>query len=200
MDLFSNKEEVNPALQDAELSYFPQFLSRITADDFYKSLMQDLNWKQYNIRIFGKEIPQPRLTAFYGEITTPYTYSNLTLNPLKLTTDLEEIKNRIECKTGMNFTHCLANLYRDGNDSMGWHADDERELGKKPVIASVSFGGIRKFQLKHKVKSHLKYELDLEHGSLLIMKGTTQEYWKHQIPKTKKEVAPRINLTFRRIL
>ncbi len=193
-------KRIIPDLQDADLSYFPKYFPPIVADRYYEFLLEDLDWRQYDIKIFGKKIPQPRLTALYAEGKNSYTYSNLTLFPNSFTPELAEIKSEIENTTGFSFTHCLANLYREGNDSMGWHADDERELGQEPVIASLSFGAVRKFQMKHKLNSNIKYEVNLEHGSLLLMKGKTQEYWKHQIPKTKTEVSPRINLTFRRIL
>jgi len=198
MELFDNNEErLSIDLQDSNISYVPHFLSSEVANSAFDILLDELEWRQHTIKMFGKSLPQPRQTALYGINDQSYTYSNLTLNPLNFTSKLLEIHQKLKELTKINFTHCLANLYRDGNDSMGWHADDEKELGENPVIASVSLGVARRFQLKHKHDSNLKYQLDLEHGSLLLMKGTTQHFWKHQLPKTKKPISPRINLTFR---
>lgn len=195
----SNHKHSEITLTDANLEYFPNFLNDELADFYLESLLNSLQWEQYSIKIFGKTIPQPRLTALYALNSQPYSYSGLKLDPLPFSNELHTLYAEIVKLTGYTFTHCLANLYRDGNDSMGWHADDEKELGKNPIIASVSIGAVRKFQLKHKSKPNLKYEIPLEHGSLLIMKGGTQEFWKHQLPKTKKSFKPRINLTFRTI-
>lgn len=186
-------------LPDANLEYYPDFLNSKTANSYYELLKNTLQWEQYSIKLFGKEIPQPRLTALYSLNSQVYSYSGLKLSPKPFTKELKKLNSLLFGLIGQEFTHCLANLYRDGNDSMGWHADDEKELGKNPIIASLSLGAVRNFQLKHKTKSGLKYALALEHGSLLIMKGTTQEFWKHQLPKTKKAIGSRINLTFRTI-
>lgn len=187
------------SLPDAELDYFPNFLNKEQADLLLEKLLKEVPWQQQNIKLFGKEIPQPRLTAFYAEQGISYTYSGLQLKPNSFSTELWELKQKTEELSGFDFNTCLANLYRHGNDSMGWHADDEKVLGKNPVIASISLGGIRRFQFKHKTNKDLKESIELQHGSLLIMKGSMQHFWKHQLPKTKKEVAPRINLTFRKI-
>ncbi len=201
MELFKNNEDrLDLNLPDGNISYLPHFLKLDFANSAFDIFLDDLEWRQHYIKIFGKLLPQPRLTALYGINDQSYTYSNLTLKPLKFTPILLEINQKLKKLTKINFTHCLANLYRDGNDSMGWHADDEKELGENPVIASVSIGAARRFQLKHRSNSNLKYQLDLEHGSLLLMMGTTQHFWKHQLPKTKKTVSPRINLTFRTLL
>ncbi len=187
------------SLPDAELEYFPNFLNKEKADLLLEKLLKEVHWQQQNIKLFGKEIPQPRLTAFYAEQGISYTYSGLQLKPKNFSTELWELKQKTQELSGYDFNTCLANLYRRGNDSMGWHADDEKVLGKNPVIASISLGGIRRFQFKHKTNKDLKESIELQHGSLLIMKGSMQHFWKHQLPKTKKEVAPRINLTFRKI-
>lgn len=187
------------SLPDAELEYFPNFLNKEKADLLLEKLLKEVPWQQQNIKLFGKEIPQPRLTAFYAEQGISYTYSGLQLKPNSFSTELWELKQKTQELSGFDFNTCLANLYRHGNDSMGWHADDEKVLGKNPVIASISLGGIRRFQFKHKTNKDLKENIELQHGSLLIMKGSMQHFWKHQLPKTKKEVAPRINLTFRKI-
>lgn len=187
------------SLPDAELEYFPNFLNKEKADLLLEKLLKEVHWQQQNIKLFGKEIPQPRLTAFYAEQGISYTYSGLQLKPNSFSTELWELKQITQELSGYDFNTCLANLYRHGNDSMGWHADDEKVLGKNPVIASISLGGIRRFQFKHKTNKDLKESIELQHGSLLMMKGSMQHFWKHQLPKTKKEVAPRINLTFRKI-
>jgi alkylated DNA repair dioxygenase AlkB len=187
-------------LPDANLEYYPNFLNNELANSYYKTFLNTLQWEQYSIKIFGKTILQPRLSALYASSEVTYTYSGLNLSPKPYTEELKKLNSLLFALIGQEFTHCLANLYRNGNDSMGWHADDEKELGKNPIIASLSLGAVRNFQLKHKTDSALKYALALEHGSLLIMKGSTQEFWKHQLPKTKKEISPRINLTFRTII
>ena len=187
------------SLPDAELEYFPNFLNKEKADLLLAKLLKEVPWQQQNIKLFGKEIPQPRLTAFYAEQGISYTYSGLQLKPNSFSTELWELKQKTQELSGFDFNTCLANLYRHGNDSMGWHSDDEKVLGKNPVIASISLGSIRRFQFKHKTNKDLKESIELQHGSLLIMKGSMQHFWKHQLPKTKKEVAPRINLTFRQI-
>ncbi len=187
------------SLPDAELQYFPDFLNTKKANFLFEKLLKEIRWQQQNIKLFGKEIPQPRLTAFFAEKGISYTYSGLHLEPETFSAEILELKQQTEELSGFEFNTCLANLYRDGNDSMGWHADDEKVLGKNPIIASISLGGVRSFQFKHKTNKNLKEKIDLQHGSLLIMQGSMQHFWKHQLPKTKKEVAPRINLTFRKI-
>ena len=137
------------------------------------------------------------LTALYGNQGKPYSYSNIKMLPKQWTFLLQKIKFHIEGVSNVNFTSVLLNYYRNGSDSNGWHADDEKELGENPIIASVSFGADRTFQLRHNSEKNLRKNIVLEHGSLLIMKGATQHFWKHQIPKTAKLIGPRINLTFR---
>ena len=160
-------------------------------------LKNTIPWQQDEIRVFGKIHQQPRLTALYGNKDKTYSYSNIKMSPNPWIPILEKIKLEIEKVCPTEFTTVLLNYYRDGKDSNGWHADDEKELGINPIIASMSFGVTRNFQLKHNSNTGIKKNILLEHGSLLIMKGTTQHYWKHQIPKTAKLIGPRINLTFR---
>lgn len=186
-------------LPDAELVYYPRFFAQKIADSCFEQLMDQTRWKQDDIKVFGKVYPQPRLTALYGEAGKPYTYSGISMQPEPFTPLLGSIKEQVERISREHFSTVLLNLYRNGQDSNGWHSDDEKELGKNPVIASLSFGQTRKFKLRHKEKSNLKEDLDLKHGSLLIMSGPTQHYWKHQVPKTARDVDPRINLTFRLI-
>lgn len=185
--------------QDAELVYYPDFLKPEEANTLYDSLYKSIFWQQKDIKIFGKKIPQPRLTAFFAEKGVSYTYSGLQWQSESFPSEIKKLMNKLEKVSEIKFNTCLANLYRDGRDSMGWHADDEKALGKNPVIASISLGGDRKFQWKHKTQKSLKDELILSHGSLLLMQGSMQHYWKHQLSKTKIEVSPRINLTFRKV-
>ncbi len=184
-------------LPDSDIWYFPGFLESSQAGSYFEQLKRETHWRQDDIRVFGKVYPQPRLTALYADNSKPYRYSNLTMHPLPYTPLLQDIKEKVENLCGTRFTTCLLNLYRDGQDSNGWHADDEKELGVNPVIASVSLGETRYFHLKHKEQKSLKFKLELEHGSLLLMQGTTQHHWLHQIPKTRRPIEERINLTFR---
>lgn len=184
-------------LPDAEIIYYPHFFDKKEADVIFAQLTADIPWQQDDIRVFGKIHPQPRLTALFGNEGKPYAYSNIKMQPHPWTLLLEKIKLQIESVSDTTFTTVLLNQYRDGKDSNGWHADNEKELGTNPIIASVSFGAERVFQLKHNLISSLKQNILLEHGSLLVMKGTTQHFWKHQIPKTSKPISSRINLTFR---
>lgn len=182
------------------LFHYPAFLSPEQANNIYNRLYHETPWQQYQIKIFGRLLDQPRLTAWYGIEGTSYSYSGLKLAPLPFTPTLWKIKNLIEEKAGMPFNSVLMNLYRNGNDSMGWHADDERELGLNPCIASLSIGSTRKFKIKHREIPHYKMDLPLENGSLLLMGGEMQHHWLHAIPKEPKIGGARINLTFRNIL
>lgn len=186
-------------LPDATLVFEPHFLPGDEANTLLTSLLQKTPWRQDEIRIFGKTHPQPRLTALFGNNGNSYSYSGITMDPEPFTPELKDLKEKVEQRCGHTFTTCLLNLYRDGNDSNGWHADDEKELGTNPVIASVSLGETRVFHLKHRRQKSLRYRMRLVHGSLLVMRGPMQHHWLHQIPKTRKPVKPRINLTFRSI-
>ncbi|SDS15387.1 alpha-ketoglutarate-dependent dioxygenase AlkB family protein [Christiangramia echinicola] len=186
-------------LKNAEIEYYQGFLNEMKANEYLKNLLQLNSWRHEKIKLFGREIFQPRLTTLFGESGKNYTYSGLEMTPEPFTQELIEIKDLCEEISNTNYNVCLANLYRDGRDSMGWHSDDEKELGKEPVIASVSLGAERIFHLKHKKDQTARYKIKLHHGSLLVMKGPTQKFWKHQLPKTKQTVSPRINLTFRKI-
>ncbi len=206
MSLFPDTEFFSPGppretiytLQDADLVLIENFFSKQESDRLYSQLINDIKWMETKITVYGKEHDTPRLTAWYGDPGKDYTYSGLKMNPFPWTNDLLFIKERVDNEAAVNFNSVLLNLYRTGKDSVGWHRDDEKEFGTNPVIASVSFGETRPFHLKHKFKKDVeKIIIPLTHGSLLIMKGTTQHYWEHQIPKTTKEISPRINLTFR---
>jgi alkylated DNA repair dioxygenase AlkB len=182
---------------DAEIIYHKDFLQSIEADILFHQLMNKTPWRQDPITVFGKSYPQPRLTALYGNQNLSYGYSGIRMQPLPWTETLLEIKTKIENLTPVKFTTVLLNLYRDGQDSNGWHADNEKELGMNPYIASLSLGQSRDFHLKHNTKKEERIKIELHHGSLLLMGGTTQHFWKHQIAKTAKPIGPRINLTFR---
>jgi len=186
-------------LPDATLIFDPDFLPQDQADRFFAILKEKIPWRQDEIRIFGKTYLQPRLTALYGNNGNSYSYSGITMQPEPFTPELRTLKDRVEKYSGHVFTTCLLNLYRDGTDSNGWHADNEKELGANPVIASVSLGETRTFHLKHRSQKSLRYRIQLEHGSLLVMGGPMQHHWLHQVPKTRRTVTPRINLTFRNI-
>ncbi|MEP7230902.1 MAG: alpha-ketoglutarate-dependent dioxygenase AlkB [Ginsengibacter sp.] len=206
MNLFPDKEFFSTGtprkeiytLQDADLLLIENFFSKEESDVLYEKLMRNINWLETKITVYGKEHETPRLTAWYGDAGKNYTYSGLKMDPFPWNQDLLFIKEKIDQETGVNFNSVLLNLYRSGKDSVGWHRDNEKEFGLNPVIASASFGETRPFHLKHKFKKDIdKVIIPLTHGSLLIMKGNTQHYWEHQIPKTAKDISPRINLTFR---
>ncbi|WP_299890591.1 alpha-ketoglutarate-dependent dioxygenase AlkB [uncultured Lacinutrix sp.] len=190
-------EEIKLNIKEGDISYYPKVFNETEAFKYFNTILKETNWNQDNITVYGKTYPQPRLTALFANNQKPYSYSNITMYPESFSKTLLKIKHRIETIAHEEFTTCLANLYRHGLDSNGWHSDNEKELGRNPIIASVSFGEERTFSLKHKNNKNLKHKLVLEHGSLLIMKGETQNNWLHQIAKTKRKIKPRINLTFR---
>ena len=183
--------------QDGHAQLLDLFLTPVESDRYFQNLQTEIMWKQEPIKIFGKPVMQPRLTALYGDLEKPYKYSGTTMTPKLWTNTLLEIKWRVEAVTNLKFTTALLNQYRNGQDSMGWHRDNEKELGPNPTIASVSFGATRRFLFRHYNEKDLKAAVDLTHGSLLIMSGSCQHFWQHSIPKTKLETGPRINLTFR---
>jgi len=185
-------------LPDASIYYAPHFFGPEESDAYFQALEQHINWQQEHIRMFGKELPMPRLTAWYGD--KGYTYSGLYNAPQPWMPVLQELKEKVEQASGHVYNSVLLNFYRHGNDSMGWHADNEPELGEEPAIASLSFGGERRFSLKHRTRKDLEpVHITLAHGSLLLMQGPTQHHWLHHIPKTKRPVQPRINITFRHV-
>jgi alkylated DNA repair dioxygenase AlkB len=189
------------SMVDADVIFYRDYFCKEESDKLLHELLRGIEWKQDSIKYYGKEMDLPRLTAWYGDFDTSYTYSNIAMKSSEWTPTLLYVKEKVEEVAGVEFNSVLLNLYRNGKDSVSWHRDNEPELGKNPVIASVSFGDKRRFQFKHISKKELgRVDVDLTHGSLLIMKGSTQEFWLHQIPKTSKLVNPRVNLTFRRIL
>lgn len=178
--------------------FYPELFEPQVRADLYQALLSQVQWRQDYLRFYGKSVPIPRLQAWYGDVGAAYTYSGVILEPLPWIQPLQMIRHIIEPIAGVQFNSVLINLYRDGNDGVAWHSDDEPELGEHPVIGSVSLGGTRRFMLKPKDKTNPeRHELALSDGSLLLMSGETQKYWVHQVPKTKKPVLPRINLTFR---
>jgi alkylated DNA repair dioxygenase AlkB len=183
-------------INNGEYIYIPNFYKKEIADKYLDRLISDIKWKQESMKMYGKEIPFPRLTSWYGDNDKPYSFSGIKLQPNSWSPGLLKIKSDIESKAEVAFNSVLLNRYRDGNDSISWHTDAEKELGINPIIASVNFGAERKFQLKHK-ETNERIDILLKHGSLLIMQGELQHFWKHQIPKSKKVNQERVNLTFR---
>lgn len=199
LNLFS-LEKLNLNLPDAEFIYIPNFISHEKGIEYFNNLLQNTPWQQDDITIFGKKIAQPRHTSLYGNGGKSYSYSGLTMQPNSWTPLLYHLKELVEKESGQIFTTVLLNLYRNEKDSNGWHSDNERELGRDPYIASLSLGEVRRLQLKHNTKPKIKFNLELEHGSLLLMKSGSQIHYKHQIPKSTKLKKERINLTFRTLL
>lgn len=199
LDLFP-KEKIILPLPDAIFEYYPNFFTNDEAEALFKKIHDETKWQHDEIIIFGKKIAQPRLTCLFGNEGKPYSYSGITMHPNPWNPTLVYIKEKIEAIAQQHFTTVLANLYRNEKDSNGWHADNEKELGRNPIIASVSFGEVRKFQLKHNNNPDAKLTLNLSPGSLLLMKEGSQIHYKHQIPKATQSKKDRINLTFRTIL
>ncbi len=185
------------SMPDADVLIDRDFITPAESNILFSDLTANIVWEQKPIVFMGKEVMQPRLTAWYGDEGKSYTYSGWTVDPLPWTPALLTLRARVEGAAGVVFNSVLLNRYRTGQDSVGWHSDDEPELGTNPVIASVSLGAARNFQFKHKYNPDLKQTIELTNGTLLLMRGTTQHFWKHQIPKTTKVLGPRINLTFR---
>jgi alkylated DNA repair dioxygenase AlkB len=185
---------------ESELLYCPCFLSEALADGLFQTLNTELAWKAEEIKIFGKTHLQPRLLAWYGDAEAHYSYSGIRHEPLIWTPSLALLKEQLESCFAVSFNSVLANKYRNGQDSMGWHSDDEKELGARPIIASLSLGAARRFLFRpRKGFEGVKREFLLAHGSLLLMRGNTQQNWQHSVPKTAKLTGERINLTFRTI-
>lgn len=180
------------------VSLYPSAMARDEADRLYEVLLDTIPWQARDIQVFGKRHRQPRLIAWHGDEGIRYRYSGDTLEASPWTEPLQELRQRCETISGSRFNSVLLNLYRDGNDCMGWHADDEPELGHEPVIASLTLGCPRRFDLRHRMTKASR-QIVLPHGSVLIMAGKTQQHWLHRIARSKKITAPRINLTFRLI-
>ncbi len=200
MDLFGTTIDTRKNLlpQDGTVQYYGILFPKATADYFLQVLLATIAWRNDEAVLFGKKIVTKRKVAWYGDKPYEYTYSNTTKKALPWTTELLDLKQLIERQTGETFNTCLLNLYHTGEEGMAWHSDGEKDLKKDGAIGSVSFGAERKFAFKHK-HTKAKVELVLEHGSLLVMSGTTQTHWLHRLPPSKRIRGPRVNLTFRTI-
>ena len=184
---------------DLEMAVHESAFSLTEADHHMATLLREIDWQQEEIRMFGKTMPIPRLTAWYGDNGLSYTYSGIEMHPTGWADCLAPLRERVEELAGCNFNSVLLNLYRSGEDGVSWHADDEADLGTDPTIGSISLGAARKFQFRRINDPAERRELMLHSGDVIVMSGPTQRFWHHQIPKTSKPVDQRINLTFRRI-
>ena len=196
MDLFTQKGAYNVLPYDGIAEYYGVIFDKIEANKYLTKLLKTIEWKNDEVIIFGKHIVTKRKVAWYGDTGFNYSYSNTEKQALEWTEELIVLKRVVENLSGIKFNSCLLNLYHDGEEGMSWHSDDEKSLGENTCIASLSFGAERKFYFKHK-KTNQSLFVTLEHGSLLVMKGTTQTNWLHALPKSKRIHKPRINLTFR---
>lgn len=187
-------------LEDAELAFDPSWLDAGAAAALLAVLHDAVPWQVHRIRLFGREHASPRLSCWIGDPGAGYRYSGTHFEPHPWPPALHPIRERLARELGIEFNSVLANRYRDGRDAMGWHGDDERELGPAPVIASLSLGATRRFVLRHRLQPQRKLVLELPRGSLLVMSGATQRHYRHALPRTAKPVGERINLTFRRVL
>lgn len=198
LDLFDlDAESTTLDLPDADITFLPGWLDTATADRLLAEVSDTTPWRQDTLRIHGRSVAVPRLNSWHGDAGRTYAYSGIALGVEPWTPALAEVRDLVQEAVAVTFPGVLANLYRGGHDSVAWHSDDEPELGPEPTIASVSLGATRRFQLRHRVDPTLRHQLDLTHGSLLVMRGPTQQRWSHQVPKTARSVAPRVNLTFR---
>ncbi len=197
--LFPFDENINLLPKDGELFYFQNFLNIKESKFLIEALLKELDFKNDETIVFGKHRIMNRLTAWVGDEPFVYGYSKIQRKADAWSTSMLEIKRKVEGLTKQTFNSCLLNYYPSGEDGMGWHADNEKELGENPIIASLSLGAKRKFSLKHN-ETKEKLNLLLENGSLLLMSGEIQHYWKHSLPKTKRVQSPRLNLTFRTIV
>ena len=200
MELFEKEIDIqkNWLPYDGVVNYYGKILTTKKTDFYYQKLLETIEWRNDEAIIFGKKIITKRKVAWYGEKPFEYTYSKVSKYALPWTKELLELKNLAEKECGETFNSCLLNLYHNGSEGMAYHSDGEKDLKKNGTIGSLSFGAERKFLFKHK-ETKEKVDLFLEHGSLLIMKGTTQTHWLHRLPPTKKVHSPRVNLTFRTI-
>lgn len=186
-----------PNLADAELHFHPRWLPPETADAWLGQLEAETPWSQPQVRVFNRWHPVPRQVAWYADPGVVYGYAGLDHAALPWTPLLQLIRAQVEAASGQAFNGVLLNRYRDGQDSMGWHSDDEASLGRNPLIASLNLGAARRFDFRRKGTSRIGHSLALGHGSLLVMAGATQHHWQHQIAKTRKASGLRLNLTFR---
>jgi alkylated DNA repair dioxygenase AlkB len=199
MIVYGDEGITNLLDRDGIVNYYGKIMTSFEANRYFELLLNNILWENDKVIIFGKSIVTKRKVAWYGDSDYLYTYSNSTKQALAWTEELLYLKQTIENVTGANYNSCLLNLYHNGNEGLGWHSDDEESLGKNNNIASLSLGAERKFLFKHKLTKQ-NVSILLEHGSLLVMKGSTQSNWLHSLPKSKKISQPRINLTFRSIM
>jgi alkylated DNA repair dioxygenase AlkB len=200
--LFDNTGHWEPVpMVDADVRLMPSFYGKTESAELMRRLVDETPWRQETITLWGKQHLQPRLSAWYGDADSGYTYSGVVLRPQPWTATLARIKSDVENATACRFNSVLLNFYRDENDSVGWHSDAEPELGKFPVIASLSLGETRTFRLRHRSRKDQKpVAIDLIDGSLLLMAGATQRFWQHAVMKEREPRGPRINLTFRTVV
>ncbi len=182
------------------LEYHPGFMDKQAGDRLLQQFIKEAPWKQSTQKMWDKEYLTPRLTAWYGDIGTDYSVSGKIANPNPWTPELLMLKEKAEAVAGISFNSVLLNYYRDGNDSVAWHSDRESVLGKNPIIASVSFGQVRSFDIRNKADHQEHYSVRLEHGSFLLMKAGLQEHWEHRIAKSNKPMKAKVNLTFRVVI
>lgn len=197
-DLKNSIVEGLNSLKNGEIFFNEFFFQKDESDFLFESLLQKVIWEQESMNIYGKKVYLPRLTAWYGDKDKNYSFSGITLNPNPWIDEILVVKTKVEQLTNSKFNSVLLNRYRNGNDSISWHTDAEKELGESPLIASVNFGAERKFQIRH-INTKEKKEIVLSNGSLIIMQGEFQHFWQHQVPKTNTSIGERINLTFRQI-
>jgi len=195
--MFQERVELLPF--DGSALLYHEFINASRASGVFHQLMKDTPWEQRNIVVFGKQHREPRLSAWHSGSHISYTYSGILRSPRPWTSVLKELRAECAGVAGATFNAVLVNLYRDGNDGVGWHADNEASNGREPIIASLSFGASRRFDFRHR-QTRETIRVQLDPGSLLIMSGLSQHCWLHQLPRTKRVTEPRINLTFRRIV
>jgi alkylated DNA repair dioxygenase AlkB len=186
-------------LRDAQIDYFADWLAPGDATALFAALQAGLPWQVHRLQLFGRSVDAPRLSCWIGDPDAVYTYSRTRFLPQPWPDALEPVRTRLQREFGLPFNSVLANLYRDGRDSMGWHSDDEPEFGPEPAIASLSLGAPRRFVLRHRTDGAARFALELGHGSLLLMRGPTQRHWRHALPRTARPVGARLNLTFRQV-
>ena len=186
-------------LPDADVRYAPQWLALHEADALFGALRDGIVWERHRLRLFGRDVDAPRLSCWIGDVGAIYTYSRTRFEPRPWPDALHAVRERLRAECGVDFNGVLANLYRDGNDGMGWHADDEPELGTRPLLASLSLGAARRFAIRHRDDAAHRLDIELAHGSVLLMGGAMQAHYRHALPKTAHAVGERINLTFRKL-
>ncbi|WP_017174443.1 alpha-ketoglutarate-dependent dioxygenase AlkB family protein [Xanthomonas phaseoli] len=191
--------KIEVALPGAQIRWQRGWLDAAQADALLQTLLAQVRWEVHRIRMFGRVVDSPRLSSWIGDADASYRYSGTRFAPQPWLDALQPARARLQAETGHPFNSVLVNRYRSGSDAMGWHSDDEPELGGQPLIASVSLGATRRFAFKHRDDAALKQTLELGHGDLLVMSGDTQRYYKHALPRTARPVGERINLTFRQI-